>query len=57
MSFQYLTNASLDQARADYLAALQAAGFGSGTEEIPVADACGRITAQAVYAHICAPHY
>ena len=57
MSFQYLTNVSLDRAREDYLAALKKAGFCSRVEEIPVGEACQRITAQAVYAHICAPHY
>ena len=57
MGFEYLTNVPLAKARADYLAMLQANGFGHQTEVIPVYEACGRVTAQAVYAHICAPHY
>ena len=57
MGFEYLTNIPLDKARADYLDLLKGHGFGSKTEVIPVWDACGRVTAHAVYAHICAPHY
>ena len=57
MGFEYLTNIPLDKARADYLNLLRSCGFGPGTEVIPVWDACGRVTAHAVYAHICAPHY
>ena len=57
MGFEYLTNIPLDKARADYLNLLKHHGFGPETEVIPVWDACGRVTAHAVYAHICAPHY
>ena len=57
MGFEYLTNVPLVQARADYLKLLQDRGYGHRTEMIPVWDACGRVTAKAVYAHICAPHY
>ena len=57
MGFEYLTNIPLAKARADYLALLQSHGFSAKTETIPVWDACGRVTAHAVYAHICAPHY
>ena len=57
MGFEYLTNVPLVQARADYLKLLQDRGYGHRTEMIPVWDACGRVTARAVYAHICAPHY
>ena len=57
MGFEYLTNIPLDKARADYLDLLKGHGFGSKTEVLPVWDACGRVTAHAVYAHICAPHY
>ena len=57
MGFEYLTNIPLNQAREDYLKLLEANGFGCQTEVIPVWDACGRVTARAVYAHICAPHY
>ena len=57
MGFEYLTNVPLDQARKDYLNLLMEKGFDSETERIPVQQSCGRITAQAVYAVICAPHY
>ena len=57
MGFEYLTNIPLEKAREDYLKLLCSHGFGSKTEVIPVWDACGRVTAHAVYAHICAPHY
>ena len=57
MGFEYLTNIPLDKAREDYLKLLKGKGFGSKTEVIPVWDACNRVTAHAVYAHICAPHY
>ncbi len=57
MGFEYLTNTPLVQAREEYVAWLKSAGFGSKTERIPVREACGRMTAEAVYAHICAPHY
>ncbi len=57
MGFEYLTNIPLAKARADYLKLLESHGFGPKTEVIPVWDACGRVTAHAVYAHICAPHY
>ena len=57
MGFEYLTNIPLAKAREDYLNLLKRYGFGPKTEVIPVWDACGRVTAHAVYAHICAPHY
>ena len=57
MGFEYLTNVPLHKAREEYLAMLQANGYAAKTENIPVWDACGRVTAHAVYAHICAPHY
>ena len=57
MAFQYLTNVSLAQAREEYLQLLKKNGLHSHTEEISVSEACGRITSEAVYAHICAPHY
>ena len=57
MGFEYLTNVPLEQARNEYLALLQSKGFGPRTEVIPVFESCGRVTARAVYAHICAPHY
>ena len=57
MGFEYLTNIPLAKAREDYLTLLENHGFAPKTEVIPVWDACGRVTAHAVYAHICAPHY
>ena len=57
MAFQYLNNRPLDEARSQYLALLQEQGFAPRTETIPVQTAAGRITARAVYARICAPHY
>ena len=57
MGFEYLTNIPLAKAREDYLNLLEGYGFGPKTERIPVFEACGRVTAKAVYAHICAPHY
>ena len=57
MGFEYLTNVPLQKAREEYLEMLQTNGFAHKTEKIPVWDACGRVTAHAVYAHICAPHY
>ena len=57
MSFEYLTNTPLETARADYLRALEEQGFRGGAETVPVQEAAGRVTAGAVYAHGCAPHY
>lgn len=57
MGFEYLTNVPLEQAREDYLQLLRDAGFAPRTQRIPVTQACGRVTARAVYANICAPHY
>ena len=57
MGFEYLTNVALEQARREYALLLEKQGFQEKTEKIAVLQACGRITAQAVYAHICAPHY
>lgn len=57
MGFEYLTNIPLEKAREDYLNLLLEQGFCHETETVPVYEACGRVTARAVYAHICAPHY
>ena len=57
MAFEYLTNVPLDPAKKDYLALLGEQGCAPRTQGIPVQQACGRVTAQPVYAHICAPHY
>lgn len=57
MAFQYLTNVPLEQAKKEYLELLIKNGMRGVLERIRVQDACGRVTACAVYAHICAPHY
>jgi putative molybdopterin biosynthesis protein len=57
MPFQYLTNTALEDAVKTYQDALSAHGISLGSEVIPTQAALGRITAQAVYARICAPHY
>ena len=57
MAFTYLTNMPLEQALDEYPAFLRQRGFAPRTETVPVPQARGRITAGAVYAHICAPHY
>lgn len=57
MKFEYLTNVPLDQARTDYLKLLKDKGYAPETEVISVWEASERVTAQAVYARISAPHY
>ena len=57
MGFEYLTNVSLAKAKEDYVNLMKRTGFGPQVETIPVFEACGRVTAKAVYANICAPHY
>ena len=57
MAFEYLTNVPLAKAKEEYLQLLKENGFGPKTETISVLHGCGRITAEAVYARICAPHY
>ena len=57
MAFEYLTNLPLEQARRDYIELLVGKGMGPGVETIPAAEAAGRMTAEAVYANISAPHY
>ena len=57
MGFEYLTNVPLKKAREEYLDLLIRNGFCAEAQTIPVYEACGRVTAAAVYANICAPHY
>lgn len=57
MAFTYLSNAPLDRAVADYLDKLRKNGLAPQGETIPVTDANGRVTYEAVYANNCAPHY
>ncbi len=55
----YLHDIPLDQAWARFVEALQAAGLWQpmAAEEIPVAEALGRVTAEPVWAEVSAPHY
>lgn len=57
MAFSYLTNVPLEKAKNDYIELLVSCGFGPESETVSVQSACGRVTAKAVYAAICAPHY
>lgn len=57
MKYDYLSNVPLEQAVEEYLSALERAGMKLNTETIPTVEALDRITAQAVYAVLCAPHY
>ena len=57
MEHHYLENLPLEEAKSRYLAHLRASDFVPKTERVPVQNACGRVLAKAVYAHICAPHY
>ncbi len=55
----YLEDIPLAEAQIAFQAALQAAGWWQplAAEEIPVAQANGRITATAVWAKLSSPHY
>lgn len=54
----YLEDVGLDDARARYAAALDAAGFGPvEVEAVPLSEALGRVTGEPVWARISAPHY
>ena len=57
MKYEYLTNEPLDNAVNEYITVLVNNGLKPQVETVPVFEACGRVTASAVYAHICAPHY
>ena len=57
MGFEYLTNEPLTKAKQEYLQLLKSNGFCAQAETVAVFEACGRVTAKAVYANICAPHY
>ncbi len=57
MSFQYLTNVPLKKATEDYVRIMMEKGFEAGEEDVPVFDACNRVSARPVYAVISAPHY
>lgn len=57
MKYDYLSNVPLEQAVEEYLSALERADMRLNTETVPTMEALDRITAQAVYAVLCAPHY
>lgn len=57
MAFQYLNNIPLEQAKTEYISKLTELGMKPRCETLPVTKACGRITAEPVYAKICSPHY
>ena len=57
MAFTYLSNYPLEEARELFLRELVEAGLTPRVERIPTSVANGRITSEAVYARICAPHY
>ncbi|MDR2590114.1 MAG: molybdopterin biosynthesis protein [Oscillospiraceae bacterium] len=57
MSFHYLSNTPLKEALEEYINILTDNGLNHKTETIPVIKSSGRITAQAVYATFCSPHY
>ncbi len=57
MKYEYLTNTPLTEAVTEYITVLRANGLAPKSETVPVAEASGRVTAKAVYASICAPHY
>lgn len=57
MKYEYLTNTPLDEAVKVFLSSLKKAGMKSKTEEIDVRHSLGRVSACAVYAKRCSPHY
>ena len=57
MKHNYLNNTNLNEAREKYLKTLKDSGFKFRTHTIPSCKALGSVTAAAVYAKICSPHY
>lgn len=57
MKHNYLNNMPIEEAKVIYFNALDEADTKKQTEFIKTTEASGRVTAQAVYAKICAPHY
>lgn len=57
MGFNYLSNVPLAQARETFVDRLRQLELKPETETIKTVRANHRVTAKAVYAHICAPHY
>ena len=56
-NFRYLSTTQLHEAQKEYLAFLEERGLSFRTEEIPAADALGRMSACAAYANLSSPHY
>ncbi|HOW91904.1 MAG TPA: molybdopterin biosynthesis protein, partial [Anaerolineaceae bacterium] len=57
MPYQYLTNLPLEDAREKFIAALIERGLTRDQQTIATVDALNRISAEAIYARISAPHY
>lgn len=57
MRHDYLNNTPLAEAKQTFLSAAAEAGFTAAVCRVPTAEAAGRITGEAVYARISAPHY
>lgn len=57
MGYSYLENVELEEAIRIYTETIKKTGVALKTEEIPVKDSLGRITSEAVFANISAPHY
>jgi putative molybdopterin biosynthesis protein len=57
MAFEYLTNYPIEEAKHIYLTSLATSGIDLSSEIIPTVEALGRITSEAIYARISAPHY
>jgi len=57
LSFEYLTNTPLSEAREQYISLLVENGLKASSELVDVADSAGRLTSEAVYATISSPHY
>ena len=57
MRHEYLNNTPLNEAKDTFLHAVKETGFQAAAETVPTPLSAGRITAEAVYAVISAPHY
>ena len=57
MDSQHQINVPLETAKTDYMELLIRNGMAPRTEVIPVTAANGRVTAEPIYARICAPYY
>lgn len=56
MKHNYLDNMPLEEAKEKFFSLVKK-GYTHKTEEIPVAEATGRVLSDAAYAKICCPHY